>query len=93
MDKLAYANDIETRLRHLASRLDDIINRPTLAQATLEANRQIDDTKTRARAAKSRIGETLAEVDKLRNLPDSEWEAARDQLEQRWQELSSEFPA
>jgi hypothetical protein len=92
MDKLAYANDIETRLRQLASRLDQFIDRPMPAQGTAEASRQMADTKSRARAAKSRIGETLAAVDQLRNKPDSEWEQARDELEQRWQELNGEFP-
>ena len=81
MDKLTFSNDMETKLRQLAFHLDQIINRPS--PATEEASRQMAETQSRARAAKSRIGETLTAVNALRNSTESDWEQSRQELEQR----------
>ena len=88
MDKLTFTNDMETRLRQLAARLDEMLNRPTATPATIEASRQMEETQSKARAAKSQIGQTLAAVNALRNSTDPDWEQARQDLEQRWDELN-----
>lgn len=92
MDKLTFANDMETRLRQLASQLDQMLNRPASAAATAEASRQLAETRSRAQAVKSRISETLVAVNALRNTTDPDWEQSRQSLEQRWEELSRDFP-
>jgi len=92
MDKLTFSNDIETRLRQLASHLDQIINRPRASPSTIDASRQVADSQSRAQAAKTRIAEALTAVTALRNSEEPDWEQPRQDLEQRWQELSREFP-
>jgi hypothetical protein len=84
MDKAAYCDEMERRLRGVGGFLDG----QSVPRATVHANQHQADRQPIARKLRTLIAEALTKVDALRAATDSDWETAREDLDRRWNEIA-----
>jgi hypothetical protein len=87
MDKAAYCDDMNERLRGLATLLERRSVSPP--PSTAEASQQQAGREVVARRLQSKIGEALQQLEALRISTDPAWESARQDLDRCWQEITN----
>jgi hypothetical protein len=86
MDRGTYCEEMANRLRGVAEFL--AAPRISLPPSTREASKQQADRQKMVRRLNTLNAEALAKVDALRTNTNSTWEAARQNLAQRWAEIA-----
>jgi hypothetical protein len=87
MDKTEYCDDIEKRLREVNA-FASAVAAPRPAPATPAAEQAMNQARDRARVLEERSAELLTKLASIRAAPDSEWEAARQDLDREWDKVA-----
>ncbi len=85
MDKSKFCNEMVKKLQEVEAKLSTV----TFPQpSTAEASRQQTETKRLLKEVRTKVEEALAKVEQLRANTAPSWEAEKQDLDRRWQDIA-----